>query len=276
MSRSKSQLASAIPLGAALGLFVAPGALAVEASAEPTTSPVFTDPIQLLNSFALLLGFGLIIVLAVVAFVLVANGRYLGAVLGLAKLGFTSSPRAISATNRDDAAALGGGAAPPVLTVTGPEMVVVGRASEYNATIDGAAAAAVTWAASPADAATVTPTIGARVKVVASRPGAFTLAATNGADPPVELAIIAEAPAPSSTILPVIGGGWGSIVVSVAIVTLIAVLGVAGVLGREGIAGLLGTLIGYLFGVRTAATPGAAPADGAAAGGAAAGDGSQP
>jgi hypothetical protein len=89
----------------------------------------------------------------------------------------------------------------------------------------------------------------------------------------VTLAVTAsQARVERSTALPFIGPGWGSIVVSVVIAVVVAALGLASVLDGQAIAGLYGALVGYLFGMRTAAgggTSGAATNSGA---GGAAGD----
>jgi hypothetical protein len=111
------------------------------------------------------------------------------------------------------------------------------------------------WSVDPPAAAKVAPATGATTTVRASRAGAFRLLATAG-DASVEIGVTAEAPPAAPTVLPFIGGGWGSVIVSILVAVIVAVLGLAGVLDGQAIAGLYGVLVGYLFGVKTPTTGG--------------------
>lgn len=248
---------------AATGL-LAGSAYAADSSPLPaaTSAPgsgstaVFTETTSLL-AFALIFAFGFLVVLLVVLLVLNSERRYFTAVERIARLGGSTSPEAISATSGSgtalDVLALRSkalGLDLEELTISGSSTLTLGKPAEYSATPDASAAEAI-WAVDPVDAAAVNPSKGAKVKVTPAKVGAFKLTATGSDGKTASLGIVVQAPAPSGSVLPFIGGEWGAMIVSVVIVTIVAVLGVAGVLGREGIATLFGALVGYLFGVRS-------------------------
>jgi hypothetical protein len=223
------------------------------AASNPNTAPVFADPVQMLNSFALLLGFALIVVLLVVVLVLLAQSRYFDAVERLAKRGMTSKPEQVSATGSTPAAEVDGvegvaDAQPtPTLTIAGPDVITVGTPGSYRAEASGGPSASNTvWTVVPSDRAKVEPATGASAKVTASSAGPFILNAKLN-EMPASFAVSAELPKADSTVLPFIGGGWGSIIVSIVVAVFVAVLGVAKILDGQAIAALYGTLMGYVL-----------------------------
>jgi hypothetical protein len=210
----------------------------------------------------------LVVVFLVVLLVLDSERRYFTAVERLARLGGTTSPEAISATSESATRSIGMLAdtadvtAAQELTASGSSTLTLGKAADYSAT-PGALADGATWTVDPVDAAAVNPSKGAKVKVVPAKVGAFKLTATSGSKT-ASLGIVVEAPATNASVLPFIGGAWGSMIVSVVVVVVVAVLGIAGVLGREGIATLFGALVGYLFGVRSSTGGGGTASSGTA------------
>jgi len=249
--------------------------LAQDASPSPAASSgqtlsstaVFSEGTSLV-AFALIFLFGLVVVFLVVLLVLDSERRYFTAVERLARLGGTTSPEAISATSESATRSIGMLAdtadvtAAQELTASGSSTLTLGKAADYSAT-PGALADGATWTVDPVDAAAVNPSKGAKVKVVPAKVGAFKLTATSGSKT-ASLGIVVEAPATNASVLPFIGGAWGSMIVSVVVVDVVAVLGIAGVLGREGIATLFGALVGYLFGVRSSTGGGGTASSGTA------------
>jgi hypothetical protein len=227
--------------------------LAEEPSAAPaattqTSTPVFSDQIQLLNAFALLLIFAIVVITLIIWYLRRAEDRYFLAAERLGRFGITTTSDLVSATA---GSALGAQTldTDATLTVTGPGKLVVGTAVEYRATSASGVATTATWAVAPSDAADLSSASGERVTVTPKKAGALTINATADGKS-VAIAATIEAPSSSGTKLPFVGGGWGSIIAAVVIAVLVAVLGVARVLGAEAIASLLGTLAGYLFGLR--------------------------
>lgn len=228
--------------------------------ATTASGSAFSDPGQLLNALALTFIFGLAVILLVVILVLLAQRRYFEAAERLARRGLPSRPGWASATSEPPAADEEGtlGPAAPLLSIAGPDTIVVGTGDTYTATLDGQPTSAAAWSVDPPAAAKVKPATGATVTVTASRAGPFRLVATVG-DAEVEIGVTAEAPPAAPTVLPFIGGGWGSVIVSILVAVIVAVLGLAGVLDGQAIAGLYGVLVGYLFGVKTPTTGGEKP-----------------
>ena len=262
---------------AALGaMLIAQTLVAGAAAADPSPSPspssssaVISDPVQLLTAYGLLFLFGALVVLMVVAFLYASQRTYFATVRGLARSGQVTKPAPVSATTgQGGAASLGRGGGGGELAIAGSPTLTVGSPSTYTVTLDDAPTDG-TWTANPATAAAIAPTTGSSVSVVALKAGSIKLAAAAGGQT-VTLAVTAEAPVESSTALPFIGPGWGSIIVSIVIAVVVAALGLAGILDGQAIAGLYGALVGYLFGVRTGAgggASGAASNEGAAGGG---------
>ena len=244
--RSRTLTAAAVATAAlAAG---APPVLGADDTAT-TSAAVFTDPVQLLNAFALLFLFGAFVVLAVVVYLIVTDRAFYQAVGAARGRGQPVTVSEVSATAGPAAQSLGQGGTPPDLTVSGPASVTVGTPVGYAAKLGDAAADAATWTAEPADAAAIGPSTGGAVRVVAIKAGPIKLTAANGLQR-ATLSITAEAPPSRGIALPFVGGGWGTIVVSTVIVVVAAALGVGGVLGGQAIAGLYGALVGYLFGMR--------------------------
>ena len=215
-------------------------------------------------------------ILLVVILVLFAQNRYFQTVEVLGRLGRDSTPSpslATATSGTDPAGAFGAGE--PKLEVTGPATVAVAKASEYTAKLDGQPATEATWTINPPAMAKVEPGKGASVKVTPAKAGAFKVTASVGTRT-ATLDATAQAPAVAGTVLPFIGGGWGSIIVSILVATIVAVLGLARVLDGQAIASLYGALVGYLFGVRTPASGGGGGAGGGGAGAGSGAGGSAP
>jgi hypothetical protein len=141
------------------------------------------------------------------------------------------------------------------LLVAGPDRVTLGVEAEYAATLDGSPADGATWSVAPADAGSINPQTGAKVKLTAAKAGALKVAATvSGAASPAELLVTAEEPQSAAVELPFIGRGYGSLAISIILLTTVILLGLAGVLSGEAVATLLGGLLGYAFGVAATGT----------------------
>ena len=218
-------------------------------AASGTSGAVFSDPSQLLTGLGIVLAFGLLAMVIVLAFILLAQDRQFDTVEFLARRGLPSTSRDISATI-PAVAAKTGAAAQPEVKITGPDRIIVGEPADYAAAEQDGKKAPVFWSVAPSDTAKVEPTTAAaQVKVTVSKPGPVAiLAARAKGEAPVVLAVTAEKAASSMTVLGAIGAGWGSIVVSIAVAAVVAALGIAGVLDGQAIAGIYGALIGYLFG----------------------------
>jgi hypothetical protein len=132
--------------------------------------------------------------------------------------------------------------APP--TIFGPAAVAVGVPAIFTVDLDG-----VTLAAEPASAAVIEAQAGTTRKfvVTSSSIGAFRLIGTAAVRQQGELLVAAMAPPPSgSVIVPIIGSGWGSVIVAIVVAAVTAALGAVGVLGGQAIATILGALVGYV------------------------------
>ena len=254
-----ARVGSSIAATAALTHAASGAVRAAEASAAPaattqTTTPVFTDPIQLLNAIALLLLFAVIVTGLIVLYLRQAQDRYFLASERLGRLGIVTSPEVISTTaaaatgSLESAAAAG---AATSLTVTGPTRLTVGVAAEYQAAAEGGDLATTAWAATPDDALELSATTGERITVTPRKPGPASLTVTLDGNSVAIVVTVEPAPTPTrGTTLPFVGAGFGSVLAAVIIAVLITILGIARVLGPEAIASLLGTLAGYLFGLR--------------------------
>lgn len=141
------------------------------------------------------------------------------------------------------------------LQITGPAAITVGVESPEFSVVrlqDGEVAAEdAKWAVEPANAATVQPESGAKVKVIAALPGAFTLIAQVSQPKPGEarLPVAAIAPQVSPVELPFVGQAYGSIAIALVLIAAVIILGLSSILSGEGAATLLGALLGYIFGV---------------------------
>jgi hypothetical protein len=230
-------------------LFLPAAAAAADPSTPSTAGPAFADPAQRLIALGILALFGIAVLAIVTAFILGSGSRYFTSVERLARRGVATAPQLVTATSQPGQASLDG-PAEPQLSVTGPDKVTVGVATAYRAMLGDAPANEAQWTVEPANAATVDPTTGSQVTVTAKTTGSFELKASSGSTS-IGITISAEASDAGRTLLPFIGGGWGAIIVSIVIAVIVAILGLLGVVGSEAIAALFGTLLGYLFGIRT-------------------------
>lgn len=233
-----------------LVLFLPAAAAAADATSSSTTSPGFADPGQRLIALGILALFGIAVLSIVVAFILGSGSRYFTSVERLARRGVATAPQLVTATSQPGEAALDG-PAEPQLAVTGPDKATLGVATAYRAMLGDAPANDAQWTVEPPDAATLDPSTGSQVTVTAKKAGSFELKASSGSTS-IAITVAAEAAADAGrTLLPFIGGGWGAIIVSIIVAVILAILGLIGVVGSEAIAALFGTLLGYLFGIRT-------------------------
>ena len=132
--------------------------------------------------------------------------------------------------------------------VDGPGFVQTKGTYEYTAKVGGVPQSAATWAVDPVEAADVTITDGV-AKVTPKTAVKFTLVATVNAQSSDPFEITAfEGPSDSaSASIPLLGQGWGSVVVAVLIAFTVAALGFVHILGGEAIATFYGVLAGYVF-----------------------------
>ncbi|MEA2449710.1 MAG: hypothetical protein QOG63_1642 [Thermoleophilaceae bacterium] len=136
--------------------------------------------------------------------------------------------------------------AAPVLEITGPLVLPVGRTETYRATLDGSPAESAAWVVAPPDRAAPAPPSGAEIKVTAITAGPFTLTATaNGATTDAHVAAIEPASSPGS--LPLVGAGYGGVIVAIVAVTIAATITALGLLDGAALATLLGTVVAYFF-----------------------------
>lgn len=224
-----------------------------------TSVPIFADTLQLLTAFALLFVFGMFVVGLVLLFVNQSQSRYLRAAIEIARLGGRSKPTSISALAGPEGLTLGEGGE-PALEISGSSQLIVGTAATFSASLDGQPATAAAWSVEPSGSATLSSREGASVQVLATVAGQVTIRATVESRV-ASLTVEAIAPAIGATDLPFLGGGWGAIIVSVVLIAVIAALGLSRILGGEATASLLGTLAGYLFGIRGQAGGGGRAAD---------------
>lgn len=235
---------------------------AASPAASSTPGAIFANPEQLLSGIWLMLGFGLLAIAVVVIFILLAQRRYFQAVEYLARRGMISSPGKTEAT-------ITGlhGALDTSIVLAGPEILTIGQAGEYSAKTAGQPTA-VTWTVDPPDRAKVDPTTAAdSVKVTASTAGPLKITGTAGSQGSADLHVAAQkAPESVASVLGYIGSGWGSVVVAILVAAVVGALGLAKVLDGQAVAGLFGSLLGYLFGVVTRASGGASGQGGQAGG----------
>jgi hypothetical protein len=250
MHARRARLAAA---AAVIGLQATAG---VAAAAEAEPAPAFTEAGQLLAAVALILLFGGFLFTGIVLYLVHEQRRYFDAVEHLAERGIGSEPVHVSSTvpGAPPAADPVTGEQPPAdaseeFSIDGPAEVAVGTAADYRATV-GAGAAEAAWSVRPAELAAVAPATGSTVAVVAVKPGPFRLTAAHPDGRTVTLGLTAAATRDrDATKLSRVAFGWGSIVIALAIAILVGVLGMAQVLDGQAIAGIYGTLAGYLFGV---------------------------
>lgn len=137
----------------------------------------------------------------------------------------------------------------PAGKIEGPDAIPIGSpTTEFKAQGADGKPVSVTWSVDPANAALVNPETGQTTKVMAAVAGVFTLKATTGNNN-WSKKVAAVAPQANQVELPFIGRGYASIAVTVLLLAIIIILGLSSVLPRDAIAPLLGTLVGYIFGV---------------------------
>jgi hypothetical protein len=191
-------------------------------------------------AFSLL--FGLISILAVLIFVFFDRARSLSSMLRLAKGGITSLPVSTPAVSP-------GVSEVDELAIVGPGTIVVGVPSSFVAR-KGDSLQKVAWAASEKKIQGQLPKeLVDSIVIAATDAGTFELTASTGGDPPAKDSRRIAGVSPGATTLqrlPFIGGGWGSIVVALAIASVTGALGLEGTLSGEAVATIFGALVGYV------------------------------
>jgi len=140
--------------------------------------------------------------------------------------------------------------------IRGPDVIALGTLSaEMQALGADGKPVSVKWSIDPPNAALVSPDTGPTTKVFPALAGVLTVNATDLAEPPAvvlppkKIATLAQMP--NRVQLPFIGRGYGAIAIAIVIFAVIIILGLSSVLPPAAIAPLLGTLVGYIFGVST-------------------------
>ncbi len=152
-----------------------------------------------------------------------------------------------------------------LITVSGPKITPVGReSSEFTIThVDGAKVdvnnfpsadrALLSWTVDPTGNILVTPS-GLTAKVIPATNGTFKLNVTaknaTGTDYVGEFDFVATTESQTKLDIPWVGAGYGATIIAVIILGIATILGFTGILTGEAVATILGTLAGYIFGVR--------------------------
>jgi hypothetical protein len=161
---------------------------------------------------------------------------------------------------------------PTKLEIEAPPSVLLGKEAELKVTPpDGATLSDVAWTVEPATAASLEPDAGTettKLKAKAAGTLIVVLAAkvTKNGDVTEgrgSVTFLAEEVPPAPAGLPFVGEGYGTILLTILLITVVGVLGLANVLDGDVIATLFGTLAGYFF-VREATSASASSDSGAA------------
>jgi hypothetical protein len=185
------------------------------------------------------LGFGLLAILIVLAFIAVDRWRSQDLESRLIREGHAVAEHDEPAQAGPMRALMAAAAAGPI---TGPHRLVVGHKADYTyAPLAGGAT--VAWSVS--GPATIPQGVtAATVSVTATGAGTIELTARVDADAhPYPITAVAAPVAPSS--LSTLGEGYGTVVIALAVASVTVTLGLTDVLSGEAVAGLLGSLVTY-------------------------------
>ncbi len=147
-------------------------------------------------------------------------------------------------------------------TVVGPASLRVGTQSTYH--IHPSSDAATTWKLD--GDGQLGPNTGNQTTVTPTGIGVLVLMATQN-DTPLKKVINATAPpATGSAQVPILGVGYGSVVVALAVASVTAALGLTQVISGEAVATILGSLVSYSVARGVAASSGGSGAQGGGTG----------
>lgn len=230
-------------------------ASATDSAANPVTPPQLNTT-ELLWIVLVTFAFALLAWVILFAYTYVIQSKYYDVTERLARGGTT-----IETTITGD---LNSARSPEVLEapeksigqIRGPDVITLGTLSaEMQALGADGKPVSVKWSIDPPNAALVSPDTGPTTKVFPALAGVLTVNATDLAEPPAvvlppkKIATLAQMP--NRVQLPFIGRGYGAIAIAIVIFAVIIILGLSSVLPPAAIAPLLGTLVGYIFGVST-------------------------
>ena len=134
-------------------------------------------------------------------------------------------------------------AADEAYRIDGPDHLAVGSSATYTLKAPvGDDLTTATWAATGAVTIPQNAT-GASITVTGASKGTATLTATVGANAGSTDVTVNETL--STTVLSILGEGWGSVITAIAILSVTAALGFAGTLNGQAVAGILGSLATY-------------------------------
>jgi hypothetical protein len=255
-----------VALVVGIGWFFATGQMAAGQTASTTSSSVApaatVNQVTLDNNQArelalIALLFGLLAVSAVLIFLSLDRRRSFRLFGEMSERGQTVSGMEEPALDRSPQE-LEGVDSP---AIHGPATVRVGVPVTY--TLVGTDASAATWHL--LGEATLSATTGPSVRVTATNAGGFRLTAKYGTLP-TELPrdLLAEQPATTDTSkVPLLGRGYGTVVIALAVASVTAALGLTKVLDGQAVAGILGSLVTLSVARGTSSAGGGAAAGGA-------------
>jgi hypothetical protein len=136
------------------------------------------------------------------------------------------------------------------LDLVGPAVATVGQPAHFEAKSEGEAISAA-WSVDPDTAGTVDPASGTSTALTASKPGTVVLKAegkdASGKTLQGAVHVTAIVASDRSGGLPLIGAGYGTVIIAIVAVAAVAVLGLLDILEGEAVATFFGGLLGYIF-----------------------------
>lgn len=245
-----------------------------------TTTPLFTTDSPFFIYFLLILFvFGLALIVGLLFYIYKIQIKYYSTAQSLSQIGIgvkalPLSPSWTLSKGKDE---LQPTQQPRPLKIDGPGVVTVGAQAEFTATTDEShkPASNTVWSIDPPDAASFSGKgEGEKVTVIPLKMGPITLTAKT-IDPPGSTTVTEQGSSTFAAVasqtteeLPLLGQGYGSLVIAVLVVLAVVLLALTGYLTGEAVATLFGGLLGYIFGVTTsAATTSSKKSNGKTAGG---------
>lgn len=209
-----------------------------------------------LVAVVLALGFGLIAIAAVLLFLSRDRKRTFDEISTLTAAGASVVARSDSAIAGDSGVTKGlrGGApvkSPPEPAIFGPNVLSVGVTAPYQLQPAEGTDATLEWSVTGPGKLS-TPTSATDVELTATAVGtiSLTVAVTGGSGStpkPLGISVVSAPTAPSgaSEQLSVLGLGFGTVVIALAVASVTATLGLTDVLDGQAVAGILGSLVTY-------------------------------
>jgi hypothetical protein len=194
------------------------------------------------------LAFGLLVIVALLVYLYLIQERYFDAAeRALGRLGKVPPAQEVTAIASGAPVTFGATAAEP-LKITGPAVLAVGGDGEAYTVAPGDGEAQ--WSINTpddgaSDVASVAPATGGTVRVVAKKAGTFIINVTRGAGSGSYTVTAVDLSSESR--LPLVGAGYGTLLIALVLLTGAIVLGLEDVLSGEAIATLFGALAGYVF-----------------------------